>query len=230
MSDLYVTHKCCHSRRARGFSPDPVLGARKIRVGGLPPSPAWSVKKRSSNRFQVLGQHPLQIERNQAGRYLAELAASRVIEHVLPPATSDEVAALETRLSLPLPASYKSLLQCTRGFWLMGGVIQFAKQHPFVHRFPTLNQLTSQQRRVVVVKGGPWPPPSEGMLCFAEFFMEADGDQVLFDTARGLLNGEYPIMYWAHEGRPPSVRMLAKSFGEFMEECLAYSTFRDAEK
>jgi hypothetical protein len=32
------------------------------------------------------------------------------------------------------------------------------------------------------------------MLCFAEFFMEADGDQVLFDVSKGLINGEYPIV------------------------------------
>ena len=52
--------------------------------------------------------------------------------------------------------------------------------------------------------------------------MEADGDQVLFDVSRGLVNGEYPVMYWAHERRPPSVRKLADGFAQFMEECLAY--------
>jgi len=62
------------------------------------------------------------------------------------------------------------------------------------------------------------------MLCFAEFFLEADGDQVLFDTGRGLMDGEYPIMYWAHEGRPPSVRRLAGSFHEFIESFLDYSS------
>ena len=35
--------------------------------------------------------------------------------------------------------------------------------------------------------------------------MDADGDQVLLDVARGLVKGAYPVMYWAHEGRPPSV-------------------------
>lgn len=150
----------------------------------------------------------------------------RHLEHVLPPATADEVAALEQELGLPLPESYKALLQCARGFWLMGGVVQFGSQHPFVHDFPPLASLTPQQCRVVEKKGGPWPPASQGMLCFAEFFMEADGDQVFFDTSRGLVGGEYPIMYWAHEGRPPSVRQLAGSFGEFMEEFLAYPAFR----
>lgn len=156
----------------------------------------------------------------------AELAASRVPEHVLAPATSSEVDAIEARAGVPLPNSYKQLLQITRGFWLMGGVVQFGTQHPFFHRFPALEKLTLQQRSVVAMKGGPWPPASEGMLCFAEFFMEADGDQVLFDVSRGAVDGEYPIMYWAHEGRPPSVRKVADSFAQFMDECLSYSAFQ----
>jgi hypothetical protein len=32
-------------------------------------------------------------------------------------------------------------------------------------------------------KGGGWPPPSQGMLCFAEYSLEADGDQVLFEAS-----------------------------------------------
>jgi hypothetical protein len=152
----------------------------------------------------------------------ASLAADHELEHILPAATTEEVAALEGRLRLPLPESYKALLQCARGFWLLGGVVQFGSQHPFFHDFPSLQSLTMPQRRIVEMKGGPWPPSSQGMLCFAEFFMEADGDQVLFDVAKGLVKGEYPIMYWAHEGRPPSVRKLADSFGEFMEGFLLY--------
>lgn len=153
------------------------------------------------------------------------MARSRALEHVLPPATPDDVQALEQQLALPLPESYKSLLRCARGFWLMGGVVQFGLQHPFVHDFPPLESLTPQQRQLVDFKGGPWPPASQGMLCFAEFFMEADGDQVLFDTSRGLVSGEYPIMYWAHEGRPPSVRQIAGSFEQFMEAFLGYPAF-----
>jgi hypothetical protein len=156
----------------------------------------------------------------------ARAARRRHLEHVLPGATAADVAVLEGQLGLLLPESYKRLLRCARGFWLMGGVIQFGPQHPFVHDFPPLELLTPQQRQVVALKGGPWPPASQGMLCFAEFFMEADGDQVLFDTSGGLVGGEYPIMYWAHEGRPPSVRQLAGSFGEFMEGFLAYPAFR----
>lgn len=157
----------------------------------------------------------------------AELAARCDPEHVLAPATAVEVEAIEARVGVPLPNSYKQLLQITRGFWLSGGGVQFGTQHPFFHRFPALEKLTLQQRSVVAMKGGPWPPASEGMLCFAEFFMEADGDQVLFDVSHGVVKGEYPIMYWAHEGRPPSVRKVADSFTQFMEECLSYPAFQN---
>ncbi len=156
----------------------------------------------------------------------ARLAVGRDLQHVLPPATSDEVTALEARLCAPLPPTYKALLQCARGFWLMGGVVQFGMQHPFIHEFKPLENLNPRQQWMVQLMGGHWPPPSKGMLCFAEFFMEADGDQALFDVSEGLVRGEYPVVYYAHERQPPSVRKLADSFGEFMEGFLAYPAFR----
>jgi len=79
-----------------------------------------------------------------------------------------------------------------------------------------LADFTPAQRRVVEFKGGGWPPPSQGMICFAEYFLEADGDQVLFDVSNGLVEGEYPVMYYSHESRPPTVRRLAGSFSEWL--------------
>jgi hypothetical protein len=147
------------------------------------------------------------------------------IEQILPPATHAEIAEIETRCGVPLPASYKRLLRCARGFWLLGGVIQFGPQHPFVHSFPRLEALTASQRQAIARKGGGWPPPSQGMLCFAEFFMEADGDQVLWDVSRGLRDGEYPIYYYAHESHPRSVRKLSADFEILLGEFLDYREF-----
>jgi hypothetical protein len=42
-----------------------------------------------------------------------------------------------------------------------------------------------------------------------------------------MVGGEYPVMYWAHEGRPPSVRQLASSFSDFMEALFDYRSFAD---
>ena len=122
------------------------------------------------------------------------------IEQILPPASDIEIGELERRLGVPLPESYKRLLRCARGFWLLGGIIQFGSQHPFYHDFPPLEQLTPPQRKMLERKGGGWPPPSQGMLCFAEFFMEADGDQVLWDVSSGLLADDYPIFLLCSRG------------------------------
>lgn len=149
-----------------------------------------------------------------------------LLEEVEPPAANEEIEELERALDKPLPESYKSLLRCGRGFWLLGGAIQFGRRHPFFHDFEPLDRLTPLQRKTVERKGGQWPPPSQGMLCFAEFFMEADGDQVLFDVSKGLIRGEYPVMYYAHEESPPSVRVLADGFRTFMERFLDYPAFR----
>ena len=153
------------------------------------------------------------------------------IENIEPPATEDELNELESSLGIALPNSYKQFLRCSRGFWIFGGSIQFGTQHPFFHHFQTYDQLTTQQQQVVQRKsGGKWPPPSEGMLCFAEFFMEADGDQVLFDVANGMVDGEYPIMYYAHEYRPPMVRKLADDFPSFISAFLDYEEWRNADE
>lgn len=157
----------------------------------------------------------------------AALHEERQPEKVLPPASETEIREIEEGIGLPLPDSYKTFLRCTRGLWLMGGVIQFGAQHPFTHDFEPIEKLTPVQRRMVTVKGGQWPPPSQGLLCFAEFSMEADGDQVLFDVRNGLINGEYPVVYYAHEEHPPSVRVLASSFRELIENCLEYPQFKE---
>ena len=122
------------------------------------------------------------------------------LEHIKPPISQIELDELERSLRVPLPESYKSLLRCARGFWLLGGAVQFGTRHPFLHQFPPLNELSEQQRHFLKLQGNEkWPPPSTGMLCFAEFFMDADGDQVLFDIKNGLIKEEYPIMYYDHE-------------------------------
>jgi hypothetical protein len=41
-----------------------------------------------------------------------------------------------------------------------------------------------------------------------------------------LVDGEYPVMYYSHEGRPPSVRKLADNFVGFMEKFLEYEEFQ----
>jgi hypothetical protein len=146
----------------------------------------------------------------------------RPFEHVMPGRTAEELAEDERLLGVELPASYKTLLTITAGFLLDGGSVQIQRQHPFFHEFPTLEEMDDAQRQRVLEEGGHWPPPSEGMLCFAEMFMLADGDQALFDVSGGLQDGEYPVYYYAHEESPAAVYRIASGFEEFMNEFLTY--------
>jgi hypothetical protein len=49
------------------------------------------------------------------------------------------------------------------------------------------------------------------MTLLCEFWLKADGDQLVFDqhTRR---NGECPIFYYGHEHRPPQVILVADTF------------------
>jgi len=138
-------------------------------------------------------------------------------EYILPARSADELAKLEQALGIALPVSYKRFLGVCGGLWLLGGNIQMGPQHPFIHDFPSFEDLTPQQQSVVKLRAGTWPPPSHGMLCFAEYFLEADGDQVLFDISGGLVDGECPVYYYAHEESPARVTRVAESFGDWIE-------------
>src|SRR5688572_27907962 len=110
--------------------------------------------------------------------FAARLAcsSSHLIEHVLKPLSIEEIAELEKELGTPLPISYKIFLQCTRGFWALGGAVQLSNTQPVFHDCPPFEQLPETQKNRILQQGRQWPPPSQGMLCFAEFFMEGDGD------------------------------------------------------
>ena len=138
-------------------------------------------------------------------------------EHILPARSADALAKLERSLGVALPVTYKRFLQTCGGLWLKGGAVQMASNHPFFHDFPAFEQMTAERQSAIRQRGGGWPPPSQGMLCFAEYFLEADGDQVLFDVSGGLVDGEYPVCYYAHEASPVRVTRVAESFAEWIE-------------
>ena len=136
-------------------------------------------------------------------------------EQILPAVTEEQLEKIEKQLKGKLPTSYRKFLQLCGGFTLYGGPVQFLRGHPFRHEFPPLSQLTKVQLQTVRLKGGRWPPPSQGMICFAEYFLEADGDQVLFDDRGALQDGEYPVVYYCHDG--PSIEKVGESFRDWLE-------------
>jgi hypothetical protein len=143
-----------------------------------------------------------------------ELHPELDVYEVLPGATEEDIQQIEADVHIELPASYKRFLRCTRGMALLGGAVQLGAEHPWFHdwsdRFKSAELLSSRA-------------PSHGMLCFADCWLEADGDQVLFEVSAGLQDEEYPVMYYAHDSYY-KVRKLADSFEEWIERWLP-STF-----
>jgi hypothetical protein len=116
------------------------------------------------------------------------------LEEVQPPLAIAEIRQLEIDLGIPLPESFKRLLSCTGGFQMY-------------HPGPWLTFRSSAIHFEL----------SPSCLFFGEYFKKADGDQVFFDVSEGLKNGEYPVVYYCHEDRPPTTWKLADSFAQWLE-------------
>ena len=131
-----------------------------------------------------------------------------------PPASTEEVEEIERLIGVALPPSYKAFLRISSHVLIWGGAFQMSAGSLFFHEYP-VEGLTDFQRLALAQH----PPPSEGMLCFADLWLDGDGDQALFDISRGLVAGEYPVFYYNHD--TPSVRRLADGFAEFIERVIA---------
>jgi hypothetical protein len=156
--------------------------------------------------------------KNEYPEFSAKLAASKNADLVdlLPPAMQEDIDEIESKLGIPLPESYKTFLKCTRGFRMFDGDIEFAPDHPFIHKYPAKRDLDKEGRRRVIIDGGVWPPPSDGQMCFATYSLYADGDEMLFDVSNGLIEGEYPVLFFSHASSPPFVSKQADSFAEWL--------------
>ena len=126
-----------------------------------------------------------------------------LIIELQPGATDEKLATEERLLGLSLPEKLKTLLRASRQIQLEG----FDLGHLFFH----------EQR-------GKVPGASHGMLCFADYFLEADGDQMLLDP-RDLPADDPPVYYYAHA--VPEVRPLAQSFSAWLESLGRSPLFRE---
>lgn len=114
------------------------------------------------------------------------------IESMLPGVSEAE---LSRTVGVPLPAAYLRFLSHTREL-IVGDTLRLTADHPFVHTSATVAL------------------PTEGMLCFGEYWLEADGDQVLFDLRNGT-SDDPPVLYYAHGRR--AVEPAAESFTAWVE-------------
>ena len=121
--------------------------------------------------------------------------AKDLVEEIQPPITDEQLAQREREAGGYLPRSYKRLLRAAGGLWV--GTLDLRPHHvSFVDLQPEV------------------PSPSPRMFCFGEFWLEADGDQVMFapDTLR---DDDPPVYHYAHA--VPAVRPLARTFSEWLE-------------
>ncbi|TDV57170.1 hypothetical protein CLV71_10141 [Actinophytocola oryzae] len=100
-------------------------------------------------------------------------------------------ATLTSTIGMPLPAAYLLFLSHTREL-VVGDTLRLTRGHPFVHTSAAVEL------------------PTEGMLCFGEYWLEADGDQVLFDLRAGMAD-DPPVLYYAY------ARRVVEPIGRFTE-------------
>lgn len=115
------------------------------------------------------------------------------VESMLPGAGETELDELARTVGLP--AAYRTFLSHTREL-VVGDTLRLTEDHPFTHTSPTVAL------------------PTEGMLCFGEYWLEADGDQVLFDLRDGV-SDDPPVWYYAHGRRV--VERVAPTFTAWLE-------------
>ncbi len=121
-----------------------------------------------------------------------------------PGATDDTIREVEDGLGIQLPDKLVALLRASRQIELEGLTIG---THIFFHE--SRSGLSC---------------PSEGMLCFADYWLDADGDQMLINP-KDLPNDDPPVYYYAHS--IPEVRPTKKTFSAWLESLSRSPMFRD---
>jgi len=123
-------------------------------------------------------------------------------EELEPGASEEELAAVEQAIGFRIPGALRRLFQCSRWISLDGLSLQISL---FVH--PVASQLVGTQ-----------------MVCFGEYWLKADGDQVLFRSEE-LLDDDPLVYYYAHA--IPAVEPTKKWFTAWLESLSRSSMFRD---
>ncbi|MBL9082334.1 MAG: hypothetical protein JNK76_11040 [Planctomycetales bacterium] len=113
------------------------------------------------------------------------------------PAREDELAHIEAELGRSLPVAYAKFLRCARTL-VVDDVLQFTSTHPFIHH-STGSGLSTER-----------------MLCIADFWLDADGDQAMIDVGADVTE-DPPVLYYAHEAPGLKLRTIATHFTEWVE-------------
>jgi hypothetical protein len=119
------------------------------------------------------------------------------IDQLDEPASDAELGVAEQSLGAPLPAMVRQFLSCTKGLALDGLAIGLTQcfRHP----------------AAVAVQGEDRPA-----VCLADYWLEADGDQVLIEAVQ-TPSDDPPVYYYAHAAGNQAARQLAPSFSAWLE-------------
>jgi hypothetical protein len=123
------------------------------------------------------------------------------VDQIDEPATDSEISAIENALGVPLPQTFKQLLNVTRELHM--NALSLGVEQVFRHPAEV---------------GGP-----TGSICIADYWLEADGDQVLVEYRPDPLP-DPPVFYYAHE--QGSARPLASRLTEWIESLSRSPIFR----
>jgi hypothetical protein len=120
---------------------------------------------------------------------------AKKIETFEPGATEAEISGVEKTLKLRLPAAIRDFFKLTKQ-WEVEGFqwdLSLLFEHP----------------------GDKSAPDGKRYLCLANYFMEADGDQILIDVTKP--SDDPQILYYGHSANGAKIRVLAKNWKEFAE-------------
>jgi hypothetical protein len=155
-------------------------------------------RAQKAKQAQLAGQYqPILAGMNPHFPRFARFLGKRLedIDELAPGYSDTELDALEQALGSTLPADYRHWLGCARTLSLDG--LTLGAEHPFRVERPGGNEQ-----------------PIAGMLCLADYHLDADGDQVMI-AAETRDVGQGPVLYYAHG--VPEFRPLAASFRQWIE-------------
>jgi hypothetical protein len=137
-------------------------------------------------------------------RFLKKRASD--IDRLEEPATGQEILSVEKSLGVPLPIACKHFFGSTKNLGLDG--FSIGLENVFQHS--------------AVIDGQPLETKT---ICIAEYWLEADGDQVLVAQSPQPPD-DPPVYYYAHSARENKTRKLAPSFIGWIESLPRSPVFR----
>jgi len=119
------------------------------------------------------------------------------IDRLEGPASESEIEMIEEGLGVPLPAVFKQFLRCTKALSLDALTLGLDQ----IRRHPALIDD---------------PPSGKETICIGEYWLDADGDQVLLEYCTQPVRDPV-VYYYGHSAGTRTARKLAATFSGWIE-------------